>query len=314
MNIDDDPMVMRTGPARRPMLSFLLLPGLFFLLGLGAMGWLLSSWDAGARMIGIAPVAEPAAPTELPPSRPQPAAQPKAGPANAPPAAGEPERIVIDPEIGRRVAELERRVGQVDNQSRAAVGNADRAEGLLVAFAARRALDRGVALGFLEALLRQRFGDSQPQAVGMIISAAREPVTLQELQDGLVQVGPLLIGAGPDQSWWGAFRAELGNLVTVRREGTPSPEPTERLQRATRWLESGEVAPALAEILRLPGREHARDWVMRARRYVGARRALDTIETAALLEPRAPAPAPTAAPAATQQQQPAAAPARSGAN
>ena len=38
-----------------------------------------------------------------------------------------------------------------------------------------------VALGFLEALLRERFGQSQPQ-VGTVIMAAREPVTLQELQ------------------------------------------------------------------------------------------------------------------------------------
>ena len=309
MNIDDDPMVMRTGPARRPMLPLLLLPALFFLLGLGAMGWLLSSWDAGARMIGIAPEPVPQAAPAAPRSQPTP--QTKSAPRASRNSAPEPERIVIDPEIGRRVAELERRVGQVDNQSRAAVGNADRAEGLLVAFAARRALDRGVALGFLEALLRQRFGDSQPQAVGMIISAAREPVTLQELQDGLVQIGPQLVGAGPEQSWWGAFRAELGNLVTVRREGTPSPEPTERLRRATRWLESGEVAPALAEVLRLPGRENARDWVMRARRYVGARRALDTIETAALLEPRT---APASTPAPGTAPPPAAAPARPAAN
>jgi len=68
--------------------------------------------------------------------------------------------------------------------------------------------------------------------VGMVITAAREPVTLQELQDGLIQAGPQLIGAGPDQSWWGAFRSELGGLITVRREGTPSPEPSERLARA----------------------------------------------------------------------------------
>jgi hypothetical protein len=36
----------------------------------------------------------------------------------------------------------------------------------------------------------------------------------------------------------------------------------------------------------MPGREHAREWIGDARRYVMARRALDTIETAALLEPR----------------------------
>ncbi len=280
MNGDYDPYDAQTAPPRRSLLRWLIVPAIAFLLGLGAMGYLLAHWNSAARMLGVAPA---------PPPRPiviaEPAPPPTVPPGTAPDGA-EPEQIVIDPEIARRVAALEQRIGQVDTQSRAAVGNADRAEGLLVAFAARRALDRGVALGFLEALLRQRFGETQPQAVGMIITAARDPVTLQELQGGLAQLGPLLTGAGPEQSWWGAFRGELGSLITVRREGTPSPVPAERLARATRWLESGEVAPALAEVLRMPGRDHAGEWVMRARRYVIARQALDTIETAALLEPR----------------------------
>jgi hypothetical protein len=289
MNGDYDPAELDSGPPRRSMLRWLVVPGVAFVLGLGAMGYLLAHWNAAARVIGVAPPA----PTPVVALAPEATARQLAsGPATGGPAgADEPERIVIDPEIGRRVAALEARIGQVDTQSRAAVGNADRAEGLLVAFAARRALDRGVALGFLEALLRQRFGETQPQAVGMIILAARDPVTLQELQGGLQQLGPHLIGAGPNQSWWGAFRGELGSLITVRREGTPSPVPAERLARAARWLESGEVAPALAEVQRMPGAEHARDWVARARRYVSARRALDTIETAALLEPRLQAPA-----------------------
>ena len=276
-----------TGPAppKRRLLAYLVLPGLFFLLGIAAMAWILSQWDYAARMIGVAP--EPVAVKSAPPPAPQ--AEPKASEPERQSGSDAPETIVIDPEIGRRVAELEERITQIDTQSRAAVGNADRAEGLLVAFAARRALDRGVALGVLEALLRQRFAATQPQAVGTIITSARDPVTLQELQDGLQQVGPQLIGAGPDQSWWDAFKAELGGLITVRREGTPSTEPAERLRRATRRLEAGQVDVALAEILRLPGREHARLWIADARRYVAARRALDAVETAALLEPRTPA-------------------------
>jgi hypothetical protein len=67
--------------------------------------------------------------------------------------------------------------------------------------------------------------------------------------------------------------------------------PAERLRRATRWLEAGQVDVALAEVLRMPGRGNARDWIASARRYVAARRALDAIETAALLEPRVPPPA-----------------------
>ena len=294
MNGEHDHGPMLEAPPARRLWPYILLPGLFFLLGLAAMGWTLAQWEGGARMLGIAP--EPPAPApERTPIVVEQAPQPRAAPPaqDAPKA---PEQIVIDPDLARRVSALEQRLGQVGTEARAAVGNADRAEGLLVAFAARRALDRGVSLGFLEALLRQRFGENQPQAVGMIIAAAREPVTLQELQDGLQEVGPLLVGAPPQQSWWGALRAELGSLITVRRQGSPSPEPAERLRRATRRLEAGQVDVALAEVLRLPGREHGEAWIAAARRYVGARRALDTIETAALLEPRtAPAPQPEAA-------------------
>jgi hypothetical protein len=224
----------------------------------------------------------------------------------APPEAkGTAQTLLIDPEMQRRVSQLEQRIAAVDNQSRAAVGNADRAEGLLVAFAARRALDRGVALGYLEGLLRQRFGETQRQAVATVITASRQPVTLEELQEGLQEVGTSLTGGSPDNNWWRAFRAELSDLVTVRKAGTPSTLPAERLTRATRRLEAGQVDVALAEVLRLPGRDNASAWISAARRYVAARRALDTIETAALLEPRnrpvtgvqVPAPPPATVPA-----------------
>jgi hypothetical protein len=289
MNGDYDPLdspAVRRGAWFRP----LILPLVAFLLGLGAMGYILARWDAAARVVGVAPTPPPAAlaaPPALPPAQA----------VAAPPASGaapeeEPERILIDPEVGRRVSALEQRIAQLDTQSRAAVGNADRAEGLLVAFAARRALDRGVALGFLEALLRERFGTSQPRAVGMILLAARNPVTLQELQLGLQEAGPRLVGTPPDATWWTAIQAELGALITVRRRDTPSPEPEERLRRATQRLDAGQVDVALAEVSRIPGNATAADWIRKARLYVAARAALDTIETAALLEPRAPAPAP----------------------
>jgi hypothetical protein len=200
-------------------------------------------------------------------------------------------------------------MAQLDVQSRSAAGNAGRAEALLVAFAARRALDRGISLGYLEMMLRQRFGATQPAAVGTIIASAQSPVTLQELQDGLVELAPKLSGGGPDQGWWDAFRAELAGMIIVRKSGTPSPIPAERMRRARRSLESGQVTVALAEILRLPARDNAADWIAKARRYILARQALDTIETAALVDPHAPQapvrpplPAPATAPAAATQK------------
>src|SRR3546814_10207214 len=59
--------------------------------------------------------------------------------------------------LAARVAELEQRLSRITLQAESASGNASRAEGLLVAFAVRRALDRGLSLGYLDAQLRLRF-------------------------------------------------------------------------------------------------------------------------------------------------------------
>jgi hypothetical protein len=276
---------------RRSLLSSLALPLVSFIGGLALMGYLLAHWPTGARWLGLAAATTAAAPAPAPVTAPPPA-QPQ--PLAAAPTDGT-ERFVIDPETTRRVSALEQRLAQIDVQSRAAVGNADRAEALLVSFAARRALDRGAALGYIEAILRQRFAATQPQAVAAVLTAARQPVTLQQLQSGLQELTPRLTGGGPDQSWWQALRTELAGLIIIRREGTPSTLPDERLRRAQQALQRGEVEVALVEVLRLPGRDKAQPWIEQARRYVGARQALDTIETAALMEPPPAAPTPPAA-------------------
>ena len=278
------------GPrTRRPLLPLILLPLVAFIAGLAAMGWLLTRSEAAQRYLGIAQAPAPQQPAPRVQLVPAPVQQPQAAPPAGQPAA--------DPQTVRRINLLEQRLAQMEAHSRTAVGNADRAEGLLVAFAARRALDRGVGLGYIEGLLRERFGATQPQAVATVLTAARQPVTLEDLQDGLQQASPQLKGAGPDQGWFEALKAELAGLVTVRKTGTPSTMPAERLRRATRRLETGQVDLALAEVLRLPGHEEAADWIQKARRYVMARRALDTLETAALLEPRIPPQPPATRPA-----------------
>jgi len=266
-------------PRSRPVVRALILILIAFLAGLAAMVWLLGAWPQGVRLLGLAPAAAPQ-PIVIAPQR-----------LAAPIAPGD---------VPQRIAQLENRIDRVDRASREAVGNADRAEGLLVAFAARRALDRGVALGYIEGLLRERFADTQRAAVATIITVARRPITLEQLQQGLGDLGTNLTASAPDDSWWTATQRELGSLITIRREGSTSTVPVERLQRARDRLAAGQVDVALAEVLRLPGQQRAVRWIGEARRYVAARRALDTIETAALLDPArqtADAPAPAAEPA-----------------
>jgi hypothetical protein len=281
MNGDYDP-IDSGPPPQRSVWRRLAIPGIAFLLGLGMMGYLLAHWEGGARLLGVTREAPPAAPAPAPRSAPPPPQVQYTPPPLAP---GTP---LTDVELARRLAALEQRFGQIDSSSRVAVGSADRTEALLVAFAARRAIDRGVQLGFLEPMLRQRFAATQGPAVGTIIAAGRQPVTLAQLQGELERLGPQLMGAPPNQSWWGAVQSELGSLIVVRRADTPSSEPVERFDRAKRWLQAGEVAAAVAEVQRMPGQDYGADWVVRARRFAVAHQALDAIETAALLEPHAP--------------------------
>ena len=185
-----------------------------------------------------------------------------------------------------RVVRLEERLTRITVEAQAASANAARAEGLLVAFAARRALDNGGPLGYVEGQLRLRFGQAQPRAVATIINAACEPVTLADLRAGLAEIGDVVITPPAGASWWDALEHEARELVTIRKASTPSPRPEAAYDRAVRYIDGGRVSAALAEVEHMPGRAVAEKWVQMARRYMEARRALDLIETAAILEPR----------------------------
>lgn len=268
--IDDYDRMTAERP-RRGWIMPLILVLVAFAGGLFAMGYALTHWDVAQRYIGAAPATPQVEPAAL---------------AAAAPAA----RPVIVEQVSAaddaRLAVIERRLDEISERASAASGNADRAEGLLVAFAARRALDRGAQLGYIEGLLRERFGGTQPQAVAVILSAARQPVTLATLTNGLEEAAPSLTQRNDEAGWWESLRREAAALVVVRRADMPSAAPADRLARARIALESGNVDSALAEISRLPMREAAARWIPDARRYVQARNALDTIETAALLMPR----------------------------
>ena len=256
---------------------------LLLLVGIAVGGWAVNRWLTGDNLPPAAQVIEPAAGGANP-------LLVAGGAANAAPD-GPP--LVVAPVDGAnalaaRVAELEQRLSRITLEAESASGNASRAEGLLVAFAVRRALDRGLSLGYLDAQLRLRFGDDQPNAVKTIIDTSREPVTLEQLRAELDMLAPQLVGRDGDGngSLWTGLRRELGELFVVRAAGTQSPRASERLDRARRYLGAGQADLAIAEVEAMPGATAATDWLIDARRYHEARRALDLIETAAILEPR----------------------------
>ncbi len=243
---------------------------LLLFLGAALATWGLSRWDAGARFLGVAPAPE-VAPARL-----------VAVPVGVPPRPS--------PVDGDRVAGLEARLDMLERQTRSVQGSAGRADALVIAFAARRAIERGVALGYLEPLLVERFGANHQAAVATVVTASRNPVTQAELIAAFDTLGPLLRGIGPDEGWWAGAKRELGTMVSIRRNDSPSPRPAARFDRARARLESGEVDAALAETMRLPGsaQPEVQGWIARARRLIAARRALDEIESFALVGPARP--------------------------
>jgi hypothetical protein len=132
-------------------------------------------------------------------------------------------------------------------------------------------------------LLVSRFGSQHQKAVATVITASRQPVTLDTLISEYEALGPELRRGGAHENLWSNFRRQLGELIQVHRAEQPSPSPDARYNRALQRLNSGEVDQALAETMRLPGAASAGAWVTQARRYIAAHRALDEIESAALL-------------------------------
>jgi hypothetical protein len=249
-----------------------LLVGLVLVIaGAAAATWALARYQPAARFLGVAPAQQPLAlkPVAI------------TGTGQPPPTAfGDQPRQQTE---HGRIADLEARLQQVEQATQRAEGSAGRADALVIAFAARRAIDRGVALGYLEPLLITRFGPRHQRAVATIIAASRQPVRLNDLTAEYEALGPELRRGGPQEGWWAGLKREFGTLIEVRRADRPSMSPDARYSRALQRLSAGEVDQALAETMRLPGASYAGDWASKARRYVAAHRALDEIESAALL-------------------------------
>jgi hypothetical protein len=258
---------------KRTSWSARLLIGLVLIVvGAAAATWALAHYYPAAKFLGVAPASpsvtpKPVALTVSPVASTSPAPQP---PTNA------------------QVAQLEARLARVENATQRAEGFAGRADALVIAFAARRAIDRGVALGYLEPLLVDRFGAQHEPAVATIITASRQPVRLNDLISEYDSLGPQLRRGGPQDSWWTNFRREFGTLVEIHPAQRPAVNPDARYSRAEQRLATGDVDQALAETMRLPGAANAQDWIAKARHYIAAHRALDEIESAALLGPPTP--------------------------
>ena len=160
-----------------------------------------------------------------------------------------------------------------------------RADGLLLIYAVRGAIDKGAPLGALAEQLRLRFGATQPQSVAAILSAGQAPVTVDALKTELRGLAPVLLTGNRDDSTWATVKRELSELFVLRKENGPSLAPNERLIRAEALVDAGKLDLAVKEVAALPGASIAQSWMARAKRFSDARKALDRLEQVAILQP-----------------------------
>lgn len=252
---------------------------LAFMLGAAVVGWL--GWRGHlAPMISDSPHAAPRA-TLTREIQPGPKTQ-----ANEVSPMSDEEQVRSFGTVEGRLAMLEDRLSRLNLQANAASGNAARAESLLIAFATRRMVDRGEPLRYLSNQLRLRFANAQPKAVETILAFSEKPVTIDELSARLEALAPELTGTKEEDSFWNRARREMSAIFTVRRASSELRTPEARIERARVMLTARRIPEAIAQVERLPGAVAAEKWIADARRFAEVQKALDLIETAAMLEPR----------------------------
>lgn len=247
------------------------------------VGAIIGAWVADRSQsrwpFANAPEAVSAAPAPTPPKLAAP----------APPVGVEPSAKVAtagridDPVLAARLAVIDDRIARLDTAMSLRQTNADRAEALVIALAARRAIDRGLPLGSLVPQLRLQFADSQPNAVASIVSASGGGDTISALARRLEALEAVTLQP-PARSLSQRISDFTSNLIVLRPADSPSTLPTARYADAREKLADGDLDAAIASVNALPGAGDARvqQWLAEARRYAEVRRALDLIEDAAL--------------------------------
>lgn len=247
----------RTNPYRGLVLFALVC----FVIGIAAMGWVLSEWQP-VRHLVFGPQAEAPKTPVVDTSLTQ----------TAPPAAN----------TDAHMARIEQRLAIIDQQADSALNDAARAERLMIAFAARRAVERGAPLGYLEGALQRQFGAADPAAVAAVIDGARSSVTLEQLEDGLEAEKTDLASGTVGTGWLASIWQDMSSLAVVHRAGESSKTPSQRLETARRALERDRVETAVKEVGAMPGAANAKPWLDKAKRYVAVRKALDRLEAITL--------------------------------
>lgn len=189
-----------------------------------------------------------------------------------------------------QVNELQSQVGalgvRVEGAVTGAAQDAQTAQSVMLAAAARRAIETGQALGPLEPPLRARFGQSYPGPVEALVATSARPVTLTRLQQDFGRIeGALASDPAAASDWWASVKSAIDSIASVRRAGEAHVDPAAQTALAAQRLANGDVAGAAAILARLPPSPAATGWLADARRYRAAQAAIAQIEAAALAPP-----------------------------
>ena len=251
-------------PPRRTIGRSLILPTLFFVGGVAATGWILTSTEFGTQL-----VSQPA---------PEPIAIDPVKIATPPSAVAAPPPMTDD--IAARIAAIEGRLARAEaSGGSGGAGLNTQLNRVMLALAARRAIETGRGLGGLQGEFERQFGADAPYLVAAIASAAKQPVTLTALNSEFAALAPALSGSG--DKWWARISNSFSNLVTVRDGKTKSDDPAALVAQAKAALNIGNVAAAVEAVSQTPNRATAVDWMAKAKRYAAAIQAVDALEAKA---------------------------------
>jgi hypothetical protein len=168
------------------------------------------------------------------------------------------------------------------------VADSAHTEAMLLAIAARRAVENGKSIEILLPRLRMAFGQTSPQALATLAEAGAQPLSNAALLAEFEPLAPQL--ARPAGTGWERIRYEFSTLFVLRPDDRAKSPSSARLERIKQNLIAGETATALRLVRALPGAPNGADWIAKAEKAVAVMGALDTLDRTAISAITVPSP------------------------
>ena len=103
-------------------------------------------------------------------------------------------------------------------------------------------------------------------------------MTIARLRADFLRLQPA--PAAPAGGWWASVRQGMGDMIQVRRADAPAPTGIAARPLAAQKLTAGDVAGTIATL----GASANPAWLVEARRYLAAQKALAQLEAATVVK------------------------------